>query len=286
MKVAYIDPGLQARAGHNGAMLEEFDQALAAERGHSMHCLVGGRAQETDWPGLHSSLIRTNALDGYSQLPAADAGDHAALDRLIARAEEDWRNLGVLDSAELILMPTAYPIHLAALARLAPALRGRRLVIGMLMSPSFWCKNSGGERLIGQMMAEALDTLAQSTELLVYSETGRLDLLAGLSVNVPTLPPPLAARSGQRMDSLASRSGIACTHELSTIGFFGSPFTSKGFGVLMDAVNHLAARLSAPTLRLVFRLPSGFDEISDRLNALAPWIDARSYTMSNSAYLK
>lgn len=284
MKIAYIDPGLSARKGHNAAMLEEFDTALVVERGHQVSYLCAANADRKAFDDLAGSLLPVFRIDGYARPCVADLFDErriAAIDTVMAA---DLEASQVLDGCDAILMPTAYPLHLRALARRTTALAGRRVALGMLLPASFWGSDGECEQRIGELFATSIDSLNADADLFAYSETGAFRFGAN-PVSLATLLPPLAGPSARQVQHLAAaqRHGAGDT---TVLGFFGSPFTSKGFGLLVDAVQALAQAGAQPATRVVFRLPAGNEELCRQLNAVAPWVDAASRQTSNRQYLE
>lgn len=285
MRIAYIDPGLSCRQGHNAAMVEEFDQALVAERGHEVvyHCSADVRAR--DFADLRGRVSPTFRVDGYARPAAADLFEAARFERIVGAIVGDLNRAPGLADSDLLLMPTAYPLHLQALARRLPTLAGRRVVLGLLLPANFWSEDPAAAHRIGELFAQSVGALAASTELFAYSETG-VFRCGEDTLRVATLLPPLARARSAQVRRLADVSVDTSADRPWVLGYFGSPFLGKGIGLLFDAASALAQSGSAPGVELRIRLPEGHEPVCERFNALAPWIDATSRRTDNGAYLQ
>jgi hypothetical protein len=67
-----------------------------------------------------------------------------------------------------------------------------------------------------------------------------------------------------------------------SVGYFGAPFTSKGFSLLTSAIEQGLPR----GVRVVVRLPPGHEKICAALQARSPQVDATSRTSSNAEFLQ
>jgi hypothetical protein len=96
---------------------------------------------------------------------------------------------------------------------------------------------------------------------------------------MPVLLPPVAGVTERLMAELA---GMPHASDGTVrFGFFGSPFTSKGFEHVVEV-----ARLGVPEgAQLVLRLPPGNEAVCAQLSKL-PRVDARSRATSNAEYLR
>ncbi len=282
MKIAYVDPGLSGRKGHNAAMLAEFDEALVAERGHGLTVFGSARLDRTQFAGLRAELRPTFRIDGYARLVANDLFDEARIAQVLQILEQDLISAS-LAGFDAILMPTTYPLHLLALARGVGQVPGLRAVLGMLIPAAFWADDSRTQQRVGEIFAEGVDTLSAAADVFAYSETGHFQF-GSQRVGLATLLPPLATRNADRLQQLAAAATPADPSR-PTLGFFGSPFGSKGIRMLEAAARQLAQRDQTPACRLRVCLPEGFDGVCQHLNAIAPWIDAQSRPTSNAEYL-
>jgi hypothetical protein len=284
MKIAYIDPGLTCRKGHNAAMVEEFDQALVTERGHRVTYLCAANTDAKAFDNLRGKLRPTFRIDGYAKPDHADLFDSQRFDRIAAVMAQDLARADALTDCDAILMPTAYPLHLHALAQRAASLSARRVVLGLLLPSSFWSSDVQSERRVSELFATAINAFSSATDLFAYSETGVFQF-GDNPVSLATLLPPLARSSAEQVRRLCANEERAVAPVSPILGFFGSPFTGKGFGLLTDAALELAGRDVRPVSRLVIRLPHGHEDACRHLNAMAPWVDATSRTMTNEEYL-
>jgi hypothetical protein len=179
---------------------------------------------------------------------------------------------------DVVLMPTAYPLHLQALADHAPSLRQAHFACGMMMPPSFWAGEAEAAPLIARILEDAVCRL-QGEHSLFYTETGQYPF-ASATVQTPSLLPPVSGATEALMAELAS--AARPDGEALRVGFFGSPFTSKGYNLLVEAIQ---AGLP-PQLRVVLRLPPGHGERCAALNAASDRVDAASGATDNAEFLR
>jgi hypothetical protein len=283
MKIAYLDPGLTCRKGHNAAMVAEFDHALAKQRRHEVAYVCSAAIDRREFSDIQGSIVPTFRIDGYAKPSATDLFDSERFERIADSLSADLDHVEILKDCDAILMPTAYPLHMEALRRRASTLRGRRVVIGMLLPCSFWGADAASERRIGSLLANSINALSQETDLFAYSETGQFHFDES-PVALATLLPPLAEPSAKHVRRLQTES-TSVTPNPPALGFFGSPFTSKGFGLLAQAVETFSRLDIVPKMRVVIRLPAGHEQACQSLRALAPWVDATSRQTSNEEYL-
>ena len=284
MRIAYLDPGLSSRKGHNAAMMAEFDHALVAERGYQVSYLCAASADPGRFTDLRGRLIPTFRIDGYVRPSHTDLFDAQRFARIGESIVADLETLKDDDDFDPILMQTSYPLHLHALAQCSDLLQGRRVVIGMLLPCAFWGRDAHAERRISELFASSVNELNRVADLFAYSETGTFRFGDQL-VPMATMLPPLSGASAGHLRRLAADSATGTRLETPTLGFFGSPFTSKGFGLLVEASQAIARSGATPAARLAIRLPAGHEAVCQQLNALAPWIDAVSRQTSNQEYL-
>jgi hypothetical protein len=285
MRIAYIDPGLSSRKGHNAAMAVELDDALVRERGHHVTYLVSADADPREFAHLRGRLLPTFRISGYARPLAADLHDSRRLAGIIDTIVADIEATGALDDCDVALMPTAYPLHVQALGTLAESLRGRLVVAGLLLPARYWSPDPGSVGVIADLFGMGLHALGQSAQLFLYNETGSFALRDSV-LSIPRLLPPLGTANADLVRRLAHEGLPPASDMCPSIGFFGSPFGTKGFGMLAATVWRLAASGPPPLARLVVRLPEGYESTCDRLAAIAPWIDARSAHTSNDEYLR
>lgn len=284
MKIVYFDPGLTGRIGHNGAMLYEFDQALVIERGHQVQYLCHNSIRSEDVPGIVGSIIPTIRINGYTKLSNANVLNSASLDRIIQALSEDFQH-AEFENADIILMPTVYPLHLKALAQNVKLKDNCRVVLGLLLPCSYWATTSECESQLNALTAQSINQLNTTNRLIVYSETGTFDFGNG-TITMATLLPPVASPQADLIRTLATKTVARTEKNPPVLGFFGAPFTTKGFALLMETIEAvLRARLEV-NLELRIHLPPGHTEICIHLNALAPWIMAESVETSNAEYLR
>lgn len=281
MNIVYFDPGLAGHGGHNAAMLAEFEQALVREGGHELTVLAAARLAGAGLAGSALRLVPLFDVEGYQSFDgAALAGGRpqAAIERALGRAE------ALLACADALLMPTAYPLHVQALGRRAELLAGRRVVLALMLPSSYWARDSEAAEIVDAAFAEGLGALASSTALFAYSETGGFDLGAE-RLRLPTLLPPVAAPTMALLCALATAPRARLDGRTPVIGFFGSPFRSKGFELLAAAVRCQIASGRAPRCRVRLALPAQHEALA-RAVALAPWVEVVDVGTSNEDYLR
>jgi len=255
-----------------------------AERGHRVSYLCAASADPREFTGLQGSLRPTFRIDGYARASRADLLDEQRFERIAQVIAQDLAHCQALADCDAILMPTAYPLHLHALARRATQLEGRRVVMGLLLPGSFWGADADSERRIGDLFAQGVNAISSVADLFAYSETGSYRFGDNM-VPMATMLPPLATPSAAQVRRLADGAHCTAARQSVALGFFGSPFTSKGFGLLVDAVRALGQQGTVTSGRVVVRLPAGHGDVCAQLNGLAPWIDATSRQTSNEQYL-
>ena len=284
MNIVYFDPGLAGRTGHNGAMLYEFDQALVVERGHHVQYLCHQNTRRDDVPGIAGRLVPTININGYMRLDDTYVLNPAALNRLTQVLAEDYRHAD-LENADVILMPTVYPLHLSALVQHVKLKDHCRVVLGLLLPCSYWASSAACEQQLNVLVLDSIARLGTSTRLITYSETGTYDFGSG-PVTMATLLPPVAAPQADLIQALAATPVARVDHAPPVLGFFGAPFTTKGFTVLLEALQAIVQNGLPVHIQLRIHLPHGHAEACAGLNRLAPWIQAESVQTSNADYLR
>lgn len=281
MKIVYFDPGLAGRGGHNSAMLAEFEQALVHEAGHEVTVLAAARLAPAVFGDSALRFVPLFEVEGYHTFDAATLASGraaAAVDGALERVGE------LLARADAVLMPTAYPLHLQALGRRAALLAGRRVVLALMLPASYWAQDAQARAHIEAAFADGLDALARCCELFAYAETGCFEL-GGERLRLPTLLPPVAAPTMALLRGLATLPQTAVDGGPPVVGFFGSPFRSKGFELLAAAVRSQLVSGRAPRCRLRLALPPQHERLA-RAVALAPWVEVVEVGTSNADYLR
>lgn len=284
MRIVYIDPGLSVRKGHNAAIAEELDDALVRERGHQVTYLISAGADLLDFAHLRGNVVPAFRIDGYARPGVEDLQDSSRLAHILNLIAGDLDMTRALDDCDAVLMPTAYPLHIRALGERAERLRGRLIVVGLLLPARFWGPDEERVALIADLFGQGLQALADPAQLFLYNETGAFSLRSSV-LSIPRLLPPFGTRNADLVRQLVNRTLPSSSDSRPSIGFFGGPAISKGFGLLVSAATRLAAAGESPNARLVVRLPQGHESDCAVLATIAPWIDARSSLTSNDAYL-
>lgn len=284
MNIVYFDPGLTGRLGHNGAMLHEFDQALVIERGHQVQYLCHQSTRRDDVPDIAGTLIPAIRINGYTRLDGEHVLDPVNLERIMQVLAEDYRHAD-LENADVILMPTVYPLHLGALVQHIKLKANCRVVLGLLLPCSYWNSAPEGERALNTLVIDSIHRLNASTTLVTYSETGSYEF-GGSPITMATLLPPVATTNADLIQTLSTTPPARPSQDSPVVGFFGAPFTSKGFGMLIETLQTIVRQGLPVHIQLRIHLPSGHADICTLLNGLAPWIHAESSETSNAQYLR
>lgn len=280
MRITYLDPGLSARVGHNASMLIEFEEALVRQRGHTLDVLGSPQLARNSFSDLACTFTGTSQIDGYTRLSAASFQTPNALESCIEALASDYLRAG-LPQAGVIMAPTVYPLHLIALAAIAPKLAHPTVAAGFLIPLDFWCDDAKIKAQIATLLERAIAALSDHTRFFAYSETGtyRFD---DRICRMATLLPPWGSSTAERLNE------VMRSHEHRTftgkLGFFGSPFTSKGINLLVDVLSAGGPAAAALQGRLVIRLPQGHEPLCAQLRA-AFGVDAISAPWSNAQYL-
>lgn len=283
MKIIYLDPGQANGRGHNYAMVHEFDEELVRQRRHRVHHVLHRLGSASALPRLQGQVHPVIHIDGYARLQDADIHDERRRDMLVRSVAMDL-DKAPFSEADAVIMPTVYPLHLRALAENIALPKDCRVILGMLLPCEFWNPRAESAQALAKWMADSINSLATRSDLLVYSETGRY-AFGHQFVSTPTLLPPLAGTTAQLVQQLAARE-----HEelkpRPTLGFFGSPFTSKGFDLLARTLERFGLACQSPAIDVRVCLPPGHAAMCERLNALGPWIKAESTDADNATYLR
>jgi len=229
VRILLLDAGVVAGTGHNQAILEELDAQTRGRAGVELVCAVAHGIDAGAFGHLACRLLPAFQLHGYARLVCGDQPRAAVAKLLDAACASDLAALQP-ERFDLVLMPTAHPMHLLALARLAGRLPATtRIACGLLMPPAFWALDDEAAAMLEAAMHEAASTLACRANTFIYSETGRYRIGAA-TVASAILLPPVATSTLQRMALLAvqPRTGSAAAR----FGFFGAPEPRKGFDLL------------------------------------------------------
>ncbi|RZI91103.1 MAG: hypothetical protein EOP78_15690 [Variovorax sp.] len=284
MKLLLLDQGLSARTGHNAATLEELVLQAASPCGIALTCATASSLDRTGLAGLPCEWRPVFRLHGYARFLSDSDSHEPLLQRLTDLCVEDLRQLD-LAAYDLVLMPTAYPVHLAALAQHLKSIRAPRLCIGLLMPPSFWACDARAAQWLDAVMQQSIDALQMQPDVSFFSESG--EYRTGSTVLwLPTLLPPIADRThdwiaAQLALPLPEADEDAVERPL-VFGFFGDPSPRKGFELLAHCIQGGlpgGAHLSVA-------LPTRHEALAGALNGTAPSVTARTLGPGNAQYLE
>ncbi|RZL90791.1 MAG: hypothetical protein EOP76_15025 [Variovorax sp.] len=283
MKLLLLDPGLSTRSGHNAATLEEVAAHALASGTIELTCASAISLDPANFGGIACTWRPVFRLHGYSRFLNDSDSHEALLRRLTALCMEDLRQLD-LAGYDLVLMPTAYPIHLAALSMCVQQLPALRLRVGLLMPPTFWACDAQAAAWLEQLTHGAIDALRAQPGVWLYSETGHYGAGAATVPTATLLPPIAAGTRDWLLDQLARQQALddRPADRPVVFGYFGDPSTRKGFELLMHCVqNGLPAGM-----RLSFILPEGHHALAARLDGCGTAVSARTLGAGNIPYLK
>ena len=280
MRVLLLDPGLSHRTGHNAAMLEEFAQHAALTSGFSVVCACSVALDAAAFEDIGCELRPVFRLNGYSGFLSDTESHEALLQELLTTCLEDLAHLE-LDGFDAMLMPTAFPIHLAAVAAWLDAAPSPtlRFACGLLMPPRFWAGNARAALWLEDLMHDSLHALAGRPNTVLYSESARYRLGKSAFATPMLLPPWADANT----DRVASHAGIEPWSADRTLrfGFFGAPTLRKGAQHLS---NLLASGLPSGT-SISIALPEAYAALATQWNDPTRRIHARALARGNAHYL-
>lgn len=276
MQLLIIDPGFGNASGHNAAINRELVHELAADAGKTIEIATH---RHVDLDTVLDIARHTNPvfrLPGYRRFHGTELTDPEWLADMRAALDADLDRLEP-EKADVLLLHTAYPLHLEALARRAQRLAHCRIVIGLLLPPEFWAADDDAAVPLARILGQALSTFAQAGAM-IYGEHGRYTL-DDACIAVPVLLPPVSQTMRDLMADLARTPDSARPLRF---GFFGAPYASKGFETLVEV-----ARMGLPEeVELFVCLPGGFEDACRTIAAFGPRIVASSTDTSNAEYLR
>jgi glycosyltransferase involved in cell wall biosynthesis len=147
-----------------------------------------------------------------------------------------------------ILMQTASPWHLLALAERLDPVNNIRLAVGLMLPSSFWTKDPELQILLDEMTAHAIRILERKN-LFLFSETGYAKPSGHLPLCVPTMS-NVSLRLCKKLANQQRRD--AAENQGVTFGFFGGLFEHKGVDLILEAAKSSVANLG---YRVVFFVP-------------------------------
>ena len=284
MKIAYLDPALSFFGGHNYAMLQEFDAELSRDASHQVTYLCSRGVEQLKFDDLNGRMEATFQTHGYAKLSKDDVEDTVKINQIISLIASELLHSQAFTECDAILMPTACPLHLAALSTVAERIGKKRLAVGFILPAKFWSIDNKSTEKIKAIFAECVTKLQTSMHLILYSEIGRFHFNER-ETRLPTLLPPLSEKSINKIRTIINSGMSAEGRQRKSIGFFGAPEPSKGIEPLLQAIRNIVKNSYETCVNLVLRLPPGFEKLCDELNSSARWIDAKCEKLSNADYL-
>ncbi|AMM25091.1 hypothetical protein [Variovorax sp. PAMC 28711] len=278
MRLLLLDPGLAQRSGHNAAMLEEFAVQAAATPGFTIVCAASWAVDRAAFADLPCEVISAFRVNGYSGFVSDTESHETLLQDLLATCLEDLARLD-LAGIDGVLMPTAYPVHLAAVARWLAHTPAVRLACGLLMPPRFWAGNARAEVWLGDLMRDTLTALSVRPGTVLYSESSRYRLRA-TEFDTPMLLPPWADATLDWVRSRTTADARAMDRTL-RFGFFGAPTVRKGVHPLLAVIGGGLPHATS----IVFALPHGHETLAAQWNHPARGVGASTLPRGNRAYL-
>ncbi|MBS0429921.1 MAG: hypothetical protein JSR41_21775 [Proteobacteria bacterium] len=254
MRLLLLDPGLSSPYGHNASTVRELDLHVREHGGIELSVATHAGFDPASLGATGCRWRPHLRLHGYARFGTAGAPR--------AAAEAEWReclalcvqDLDRMDLASFdgVWMPTAYPLHLAALAHVGLGMPALRVQVGVLMPPRFWAADASARVWLEELTCQSLRTAAGLARWRIYSETDRVRA-GGLCLATPTLLAPLADAFRTRLDALrTSRAAAPASGIRTRFGFMGEPLARKGFTVVSQAVAtglppHIELHLAMPT---------------------------------------
>lgn len=283
-RIVIIDPGLSGPGGHNGALFEELARELP-RLGFAPHFLASRGLGAGALAAPQATVEPVFAIDGYAPHAAffaSEAAFAAALDAIQTELDAlDWRNVAA------VLMPTVYPLHLIALARVLPQRLPPQQVpvaLGLLMPTSFWAADAGVADALGELMLTALQALRALGPTLAYAEAGAY-AFGAQRLELPRLLPPVAQDTEALIETLRTAAALPEPTRGLRFGFFGSPFTSKGIRRLHEACARAAADPGWAN-RVEIVIPPGHAAVAAAYARLGPRVTVRADQRDNHDYLR
>jgi glycosyltransferase involved in cell wall biosynthesis len=284
MKIVIVDPGLSGPGGHNGALFEELARELP-RLGFAPTFLCSRNLPVGALAAPDATVVPLFGIDGYAPhapLFASEAAFAAALESIEAELHAvDWQDVAA------VLMPTVYPLHLIALARVLPQRLPPAQVpvaLGLLMPTSFWASDAAVAEALGELMLTALQALRAHGPALAYAEAGAF-IFGAQRLELPRLLPPVAQDTEALIDALRESAARPDPAQALSFGFFGSPFTSKGIERLRQAIA-IAAADPAWAHRVELVIPPGHAAVAEAYARLGPRVTVRAGRRDNHDYLR
>ncbi len=282
MKLLLLDPGLSSPYGHNAATVRELDLHARERAGIALSVATHERVDPAPLGATCCRWLPGLRLHGYARFGSAGVPQ--------ATAEADWRewlalcvqDLERLDLASFdgVWMPTAYPLHLAALVQLGVRMPALRVQVGLLMPPRFWAADGPAGVWLEGLTCQSLRTAATLANWHIHSESDHV-CAGDLRLATPTLLTPLADASRARLDAQRTHGDTPpAPGSRIRFGFMGEPLARKGFAVVAQA---LAAGLP-PGIDLQLAMPAHHAARALVVHGRAPGLHVRPLGTDNSAY--
>ncbi len=235
-RLIIIDPEDLSVPGHHRSADLEFQQA----------CLE----MEIDFILLDRSKFRLRTYLSDSEI-------NAWLNNTDLLSEE-YERIDI-HPGDRILIHTASPWHLSALATRIRNIPGLKIAAGLIYPPSIWTSDPELTDKISQHLGELIDRLL-SDGVYLYTETGYLDLHKR-RIELPILLFPLSRQTTSNILKLKNES-VQFRPDLLRFGFFGQPRAEKGFQEIL----HLISREKYPGKEFRFFLPQDYKHKADKIN--------------------
>lgn len=252
MSILVLAPTLKTPSGHDHAFCTELIQYAGVSN-------VRIFASEKFQPEPELPALPFFSVDPYEyRWIHREAKRSLPWQALFKSAVKDLEKIDF--SYDTLILHTADPIYLAALAHALPRFRGI-FYLGFMLPPSFWLRKTVARWILSVVSDWAIGSLKRKTRVVLYSETGvlRFDHRA---VNCLLKLPPV-----QTVDSDNSPAAIEQTQGATDrikIGFFGAPFEDKGFEILLQLAADAEVR---SRFEIKVFLPPGQQELVEKINS-------------------
>jgi hypothetical protein len=174
---------------------------------------------------------------------------------------DEYKSLNIPADAR-VLMHTASPWHLDAIAWKLKEQRNFSISIGSILPSKFWSKDPSILITLDGRLRESFAFLREAN-MLLYSETGEYNYYSSDSINLPMLLQPASQESLTAAIRLRQKS--VPPHDRIKFGFFGQPKKSKGFRFATDLAINLPHTQTHGS-EIHFFLPPGYEESIKSLN--------------------
>jgi hypothetical protein len=272
-----LDAGLSLNDFNHHRFL--CSEILTASREMGIHCTILASAHNHSPDFREADVVPFFDADTYYFFD--DLNDYRTRShQILAVAAQDYARLEIAPGT-CILLHSASPWHLEALANALRCARDVRVAIGLIFPSSFWTKDKALQQLLDEMSWRAIDSMSHS-KLFLFSETG-FSLRNGRPVALPTCVSMMSDATLSLCHDLAGAHSAIPDH-IVTFGFFGGLFEHKGVARILDAARN--ASLDGRYTRIAFFVPPEFHNRAADILGSSDSIVFAAAPMDNKEYLR